>query len=119
MKFNNEYLALQFLGLEACPALEQRVKLEYDKLLKMAPRLMRCRVSISKTHLHHRHGAPFEIHVELIIPGSRELVAAHRSDEDAYVALKAAFSAAHQQLERLVGRQKDRPKLRGLAREIL
>jgi ribosomal subunit interface protein len=119
LKSNNEPLLLQFRGVDACASLEQRVELEYEKLAKIAPRLMRCRVTVSKEHRHHHQGFPFEIHLELTMPGSKEIVAARRSDADAYVAIKAAFSAMHQQLERFVGRQHDRAKPRSMKRELL
>jgi ribosomal subunit interface protein len=118
LKFNNEALVLQFRGLAGSLALEQRIRLEHEKLAKMAPRLMRCRVTVSKEHQHQHQGFPFEVHVELTLPGSREIVATRRSHEDVYVALKGAFSAMHQQLERVTGRQHDRTKSGGLKRAL-
>lgn len=93
--------------------------LEYARLAKIAPSLTRCRVTVSKEHRHHHQGCPYEIHLELVLPGAGEIVAARHSHEDAYVALRDAFSAMHQQVERLSGRREDRSKVRGLKREQL
>ena len=119
MKFNNEPLVFQCRGFESSPALEQRVVLEHEKLSRLAPALTRCRVTMSKEHRHHHQGCPYEIHLELIIPGAKEIVAARNTHEDAYVALRDGFSALHRQLEELVGRRHDRSKARGAKRELV
>lgn len=108
----------QCRGFDTSPALEQRISIEHQKLVKMAPQLMRSRVTISKEHRHHHQGCPFEVHVELIMPGSKEIVAARRSHEDPYVAIKEAYTAMHQQLERVISRQHDHSKARRLKREL-
>jgi ribosome-associated translation inhibitor RaiA len=80
--------------------------------------MMRCRVTVSKAHQHQHQGCPYEVHLESIIPGAGEIVAARNAHEDVYVALRDAFAALHQQLERLVGLRHDRSKARGVKREI-
>lgn len=117
MKSNSESLLIQCRGFDSSPALEQRISIEHQKLVKMAPQLMRSRVTISKEHRHHHQGFPFEVHIELIMPGSKEIMATKRSHEDIYVAIKEAYIAMHQQLERAIGRQQDRSKMRSLKRE--
>lgn len=119
MKSNSDPLVLLCRGFECSPALEQRVALEYARLAKLAPSLTRCRVTVSKEHRHHHQGCPFEIHLELAIPGAGEVVAARHAHEDAYVALRDAFSAMHQQIEKLSGRREDRSKARDAKREPL
>ena len=115
MKFSDESLMFQCRGFESSPALEQRVALEHQKLSRLTPALTRCRVTMSKEHRHHQ-GCPYEIHLELVIPGAKEIVAVRNTHEDAYVALRDGFSALHQQLETLVGRRHDRSRARGMKR---
>jgi ribosomal subunit interface protein len=118
LKSNNEPLLLQCRGFESSPALAQRVALEHKKLARIAPAMTRCRVTISKTHRHQHQGCPYEVHLELIIPGAGEIVAARNANEDVYVALKDAFAALHQQLEKLTGLRHDRSRARGAKREL-
>ncbi len=74
---------------------------------------------MSKEHRHHHQGFTYEIHIELIIPGAKEIVAARNANEDAYVALRDGFSALRQQLKELVGRRHDRSKALSAKRELV
>ncbi len=78
-------------------ALEQRIFEETEKLEQFCDQLVACRVVVDKPHHHKHKGTPFEVSVDVTMPG-REFVVSHRHDEDVYVALHAAFQAARRQI---------------------
>jgi ribosome-associated translation inhibitor RaiA len=55
-------------------------------------------VVVEQPAKHHQQGKPFNIHIDLTVPGS-EIVVDRQENEDVYVAVRDAFDAARRQLD--------------------
>lgn len=85
-------------------ALNLRIHDWVAKLERVYDRITRCEVMIETPHRRHRQGRAYHVRVRLTVPGGKELVASHDpgpdgAHEDAYVALRDAFTAVRRQLE--------------------
>jgi cold shock CspA family protein len=64
---------------------------------------MRCKVTIAAPHRHHAKGNIYHVSIDLHVPGKEILVnrepGNNHAHEDAYVAIRDAFSAAARQLQ--------------------
>jgi cold shock CspA family protein/ribosome-associated translation inhibitor RaiA len=94
---------ITFKELARSDALEARVREWVEKLERVYDRIVRCEVMIETPHRHHRNGRQYHVRIRLTVPGG-EIVASHdpgpdETHEDAYVALRDAFTAARRQLE--------------------
>lgn len=115
-------LKITFHNLEPSPALEADIRDRVDKLNKMYPRLVGCRVAVEARHKQHRRGNVYECHIELHVP-TGEIVVSNQprrvkqnyANPDAYVSVREAFTIAERKLtqfkERLGGEVKRHPPL--------
>jgi ribosomal subunit interface protein len=78
-------------------ALDARIRRKVAKLEQFFPRITACRVVIEAPHRHKQQGRLFSVRLDISVPGS-EFVVNREDDEDVYVALRDAFSAARRQL---------------------
>jgi ribosomal subunit interface protein len=83
-------------------ALDARIREQVTGLEHFHPRISSCRVTVTESHKHHQQGRQFEVHIDLRVPGHREIVVSRQHDEDVYVALRDAFASAKRQLEEAV-----------------
>lgn len=111
---------VQFRGMEASAALETQAHEHARKLESFATDLMACRVSIELEQKHQQQGRPFNVRIDLTLPG-HELVVNRVQNEDAYIALRDAFDKMKRQLEDVVRKRQDvaraQPRGTGLAPE--
>ena len=101
---------IQFQGVAPSPALEESARTHAQKLELMAGDIMACRVNIDQTQKHQHQGRPFEVRIDLTLPG-KELVVNHVQNEDVYVALRDAFDSMKRQLEDVVRKRRGQQKL--------
>ena len=80
------------------PAMDERIRELAQKLEEFHPRITHCHVVVNEPDKHKRHGNQFEVRVDLHVPG-RDIVATHQKNEDAYVAIHAAFDVLYRQLD--------------------
>jgi cold shock CspA family protein/ribosome-associated translation inhibitor RaiA len=85
--------------------LETMIRERAQALEKFYPRLIRCHVTIEGPGNHHRSGGPFDVRVDLSVPG-KELVVTRQTGEDITVVLRDAFDAARRQLQDFARRQR-------------
>lgn len=97
-------LQITFREITRSDALETRIRSDAAKLEQLFPRIGSCRVTVVKSHRHHRQGPQFEAHVEVRAPGIEDVVST-QTHEDAYLAVRDAFEAARRQLEASEGRR--------------
>lgn len=90
-------IALRDLG--PSEALEARIRQQADKLEEFHSRITSCRVVVERLPKHHEQGRPFEVHVDVRVPGRKEIVSTLHRHEDVYVALRDAFDSVARQLE--------------------
>lgn len=91
-------------GLEASDALTARIEKEAEKLEKFSDRITTCRVTVEGRSGRRRHGDLFGVRIQIVMPGRDEVVIdrnppADHAHEDAYVAIRDAFSAARRRLQ--------------------
>jgi cold shock CspA family protein/ribosome-associated translation inhibitor RaiA len=126
----NTPLEISFHNLMPSPALEAEIEKRVAKLEKLYPRLTSVRVSVEKPHRQHRAGSPFEIHVEMNVPGRTLAVtrepnrAGKRYAKPTVLAsLNEAFRTAEAQLKEFKAMQRGAVKthptmLHGIVRRI-
>jgi ribosome-associated translation inhibitor RaiA len=78
--------------------MDARIRELAAKLEDIQPKITRCHVVVDEIDRHKSKGNLFEVRVDIHVPG-REIVATHQHDEDAYVAIGAAFDVVLRQLE--------------------
>jgi cold shock CspA family protein/ribosome-associated translation inhibitor RaiA len=79
-------------------ALSAMIRERAEGLEKFYPRLIRCHVTIEGPGNHHRSGGPYDVRIDLSVPG-KELVVTRQTGEDVTVVLRDAFDAARRQLQ--------------------
>ncbi|AJX33242.1 HPF/RaiA family ribosome-associated protein [Burkholderia oklahomensis] len=102
-------LEISIQGMPRSDALEEAVARHAAKLERYCADIIRCRVSVILDDKHKRQGKPFDVHIDVTIPG-HELVSNRESDEDVHVALRDAFKNAERMLDDAVSRRRDRTR---------
>jgi ribosomal subunit interface protein len=88
-------LRITFRHMEPSPAVEARVREHIAHMERFHPSITGCHVIIEAPPAHRRNGAPFDVTLDLTIPG-KELAlrtghAERETHTDVYVALRDAF----------------------------
>ena len=86
-------------------AVENEIRERAARLDAYYDRIMRCRVVVEAPVGHHRRGGPYNVRIDLTVPGS-ELVVNHQADEELPVAIREAFDAMRRRLEDYVRQQR-------------
>jgi ribosomal subunit interface protein len=94
-------LQVTFRGFAVSAGLEARVREKAAKLERFAPHIMSCHVTLDQAHKHHHQGRPFEVRIDIRVPG-HEIAVSRQHDDDLHVALRDAFDAAGRRLEDVV-----------------
>jgi ribosome-associated translation inhibitor RaiA len=89
---------ITYRGMQHSPAMDARIRELAARLDDIQPKITRCHVVVDEIDRHKNKGNLFEVRIDIHVPG-REIVATHQRDEDAYVAIGAAFDAVLRQLE--------------------
>lgn len=113
-------LQVTFRGFPSSDAVESTVRDKVDKLQRLHPHIMGCRVTIESPHQHHYKGKLFRVAIEISVPQGDLVVSREphkrREHEDVYIAIRDAFDAAKQQLathrRRRVG-DSGKPRMQG------
>lgn len=95
-----------FHNIQSSASVEAEIRERVAKLERLYDGLIRCRVSVEAPHRQHRTGNPFEVHIEMSVPG-RELTVSrepHKAEQryqnpDVHTAVRDAFRAAERQLK--------------------
>ncbi|MEW5745873.1 MAG: HPF/RaiA family ribosome-associated protein [Nitrospirota bacterium] len=69
-----------------------------DKLDEFYDRIIWCRVVVEAPHRHRREGAPYNVRIFILVPGS-EINVEREPNQDFQAAIRDAFDAAYRQLE--------------------
>ena len=106
--------------MERTDALVARIRDMVDKLEQVCDEIISCRVLVEASSARHQTGQTYHVRINLSLR-RREVVvsrdqAQNHAHEDAYVALRDAFNAAHRQLEELVDRKQHRVKAHTIKR---
>lgn len=98
-------LKITFHEVSHSDALENHIRDKVSKLEQFYSSLIACKVVVDQPGMHQHQGKPFNIRIDLTVPGG-EIVVDRQQDEDVYVALRDAFDAARRQLEDYGRRQR-------------
>lgn len=90
-------------GMQASPALEERVREDLAALHHAWPQIIAARVALERPHRHKRHGNHFQVKVEVTVPGKVLCVTRdppqHTNSEDPYAAVSEAFETITRRLK--------------------
>jgi ribosomal subunit interface protein len=83
--------------MDPSAAVEARIREHMDRLERFHNRITGCHVIVEAPAGHRRHGAPYDITIDLTVPGREVAIRtghAEREDHtDVYVAIRDAFDA--------------------------
>lgn len=96
--------------LDLAPEVERYIRERAARLDSFHSRIMACRVVLDGPVDHHGKGGPFEVHLDLTLPGGPIAITRQR-DENLRVAIRQAFDAAQRRLQDAVRIQRGQIKL--------
>lgn len=91
-------LQITFRDMPHSDALDAHIRDKAHKLEQVFADIVSCRVVVEQPARHQQQGKPFNVRIDLGVPGS-EIVVDKQQNEDVYAALRDAFDAAKRQLE--------------------
>lgn len=89
---------VQYRDVDPEPQIDRHINERIAKLDSQFARIIGCRVVVNGPPAHHRKGAPFEVDIEVFVPG-KVLMVNRKTAPDIRVALTEAFHAMERQLE--------------------
>lgn len=96
-------LRITFRHMESSPAIEARVREHVDRLERFYDQVTGCHVVVERPPAHRHKGAPFDVKIDLTVPGDEIVVRSERAEHgahmDVYVALRDAFDSARRLLQ--------------------
>lgn len=84
--------------LEITEPIEAVIREKATKLEKFNGRVIGCHVTVQGPPKHHRNGAPYEVRIDLTVPG-HEYVINHQTSPELNIAIREAFDAARRKLD--------------------
>ncbi|MDH5181062.1 MAG: HPF/RaiA family ribosome-associated protein [Gammaproteobacteria bacterium] len=107
-------LQITFRNIEPSESVAAKVRERAGKLERFVDKIIGCRVTIEAPHKHHHKGSPYEVRIDVTVPGSEIVVSRHPGQngahEDIYVAVRDAFNAMRRQLEEYINQRKGKVK---------
>ncbi|MDQ6926112.1 MAG: HPF/RaiA family ribosome-associated protein [Candidatus Eremiobacteraeota bacterium] len=70
---------IAYRDVEPSPALDHLIQAEAAKLERFFHGIISCRVLVEHSNRRHKHGSPFNVRIELSLPGT-ELIVNHGDD---------------------------------------
>jgi cold shock CspA family protein/ribosome-associated translation inhibitor RaiA len=90
--------------------LEKEIREKATKLDSYYDGIIRCHVVVEAPVGHHRRGGPYNVRIDVTVPGS-ELVVNRQDNEDLPVAIRDAFDAMRRRLEDYARHQRGNVKV--------
>lgn len=94
-------LNLTTRGVEMTPAIEEEIHRRVAALERFYPRLVGCSLAVEGPGLHHRQGGPYDVRLDLRVPGADPIRIDRQQQERLSRALDEAFDVATRRLEDL------------------
>jgi cold shock CspA family protein/ribosome-associated translation inhibitor RaiA len=94
------------------PAIEDEIRAKVAALEHFYERISGCRVIVGGTVDHHHRGGPFNIRIDMTLPGA-ELSVNHQDEDDLAIAIRSAFDAARRKLQDYARKQRGDVKSAG------
>lgn len=103
-------LQISFRHMEHSEAIENLVRERAARLDRFAPDIMSCRVVVEPLAKHHKRGIPYQVRIDLTLPGAEIAITREAPEHHEYkqleVALRDAFDEARRRLEDYVRRRR-------------
>ena len=99
-------LQIVFHQLDRWPGAEAVLRERAQRLERLFPDLMSCRIVAEETQKHHQFGRPVAVRVEVHVPG-QALIVNRQHDTDFKVAAREAFEALTRRLDDLARRRRE------------
>ena len=90
-------LQITLRDMKRSDALAHRIRSDADKLERLHPEIMNCRVVVEEAARHRHQGREFAVKVEVRVPGRDALVSTMQRNDDVYVAVREAFDSVRRQ----------------------
>lgn len=90
-------------------AIEAKIEKKIAKLQQICQQIIGCHVMVEVPQKHKHQGKLFSARIDLTVP-HKEIVVTRVVNEDLYVAIRDAFSAARRQLESHIRKQRQEVK---------
>jgi len=101
---------VSFHGCDRSDAVHGDIMNRIDKIEALYGRITSCRVVVELPHKSHAQGKLFHFNIDLTVPGAGHIVHTDRGQdpahEDVHVALRDAFNALDNQLQKLAGKRR-------------
>jgi ribosomal subunit interface protein len=94
----NAPLQITIRGVRRTESIEAKIRERAEKLERFFDRITRCHVIVEPVRGRGRHGTPFDVRINLSVPGA-ELVVTPEPQSDLGLAIRDAFDAARRRLE--------------------
>lgn len=93
-----------FMGMEASPDIERRIRDKVNWLIRLSQNIVSCRVVVEAPHHRYRVDDLYGLKLRVTLPGGGDVVVSRSPEfrhahEDFTVTLRDAFEAARRQLE--------------------
>ena len=98
-------LDIVFLHIDHSDAIEAEIRKRAKKFDEFSNHVMHCRVTVDSLSKHQHQGRPYEVRVDLTMPGTEIVINRGQRSEDVYVAIRDSFDAAYQKLQDYVHHQ--------------
>lgn len=85
-------------GVELTPEISRYLNERLEKLHRFSEHILSTRTRIEAPTGHHRQGGPFNVLVEVDVPGDL-ITVSHQDADNLHVAIREAFDAAQRKLE--------------------
>jgi ribosome-associated translation inhibitor RaiA len=108
-------LQIVFHQLDPWPGAEAVLRERAQRLERLCPEMMSCRVVVEETQKHQQLGRPVAVRVEVHVPG-HALTVNRQHDTDFKVAAREAFEAMTRRLEDLARRRREQGWVHGAPR---
>ena len=90
-------LQITLRDMKRSETLAARIRTDADRLERLHPEIVSCRVVVEEADRHRQRGREFAVHVEVRVPGRDALVSTLQRNDDVYVAVRDAFESVRRQ----------------------
>lgn len=98
-------LRITFRHMEPSPAVEARIREHVDHLEHFHKHIIGCHVIVEAPPAHRRNGTPFDVTVDLTIPGKELALRTEHSEREAHTDVYVAIRDAFDTIKRLLHEQ--------------
>jgi ribosome-associated translation inhibitor RaiA len=92
-------VTIQARKVELSPTVEALIREQASQLERYYPDLIGCAVVVEGPGNHHKSGGPYQVRIDLRVPGAEPLIISRQAAEDLQAAVRESFHAAVRRLQ--------------------